>query len=173
MNIRWIILGFTGLLLGGVVVFLLWDRIVDGPFPHKSKGERFFAQRQPALDAFIERLNADDRVGKVTCYADEVWLEGSDDAPRVELSGERREEYLTLCRSAGVSTGWRHDGEYHLYMGGDRRNGRDFQIALVWHEQGIDEAVDCSSLSELGDTGECDIPLTDAWSIRYEWIPKL
>lgn len=159
-------------MLAGAIVFLLWDRIVDGPFPHKSKGMRYFAQRQSALDTFIERLNADDRVDRLICYEDEVWIDESDEGPRVQLAGTRLDEYLTLCRGAGVSTGWRLDRGFLFYMGADSRSDTSFQIALIWHESGTDDIVDCASLGDLDEIGKCDVPLNDTWTINYEWMPS-
>lgn len=148
------------------------DRINDGPFPQLSKGERFFDERESALNAYVHRLENDNQIEKAICYPDAVWIDESKDGPRIKLSGERLSEYLALCQEAGAAQTWRVDGGYLLYVGGDSRRGRDFNIALIWRPDKIDRSPTCSSVADLRDFGKCVVPLRGDWVIDYEWTPS-
>jgi len=152
--------------------FLFADRLIDGPFPLMSKGVRFFEEREPELNTYVHRLESDDQVGKVICYTDEVWIDESEDGPRIELGGQRLAEYLKLCQAAGAALTWRVDGGYLLYMGSDSRAGRDFNIAFIWRQSRADGPPACSSVLDLRDFGKCEVPLSDDWVLDYEWMPS-
>lgn len=149
----------------------LADRITDGPFPLLREGVRFFEEREPAMSAYVRRLEKDNQVGRALCYEEEVWIEESRNGPRIELSGQRLTEYLTLCHDAVASMVWRVDGGYLLYMGSDNRSGRQFDIAFIWRDNQIDRPHECSSVADLHDFGKCVVPLDGDWVLDYEWIP--
>lgn len=137
-----------------------------------SKGVRYFEEREPALTAYVHRLENDDQVEKVVCYTDEVWIDESEDGPRVELSDQRLTEYLELCHAAGAAQTWRLDNGYLVYMGADSRGGRDFNIAFIWRMSPADGPPECSSVMDLRDFGKCVVPLSNQWVLDYEWMPS-
>lgn len=145
--------------------------MADGPFPKLSQGIRYFEDHETAMNAWVRRLADDNQVEKLTCYANEVWIDESEDGPRIELSGERLTEYLTLCHDAGGHMTWRVDGGYLLYKGTDSRSGRDFNVAFIWRSREFDGAPECSAVVDLRDFGKCVVPLRDGWVLDYEWTP--
>ena len=151
---------------------MLKDRISDGPFPNLSKGIRYFEDREVAMNAWVRRLEGDNQVEKVSCYTDEVWIDESEDGPRIELSGQRLAEYLALCHDSGGYMTWRVDGGYLLYMGSESRSGRDFNVAFVWRYQEVEQAPECSTVINLRDFGKCVVPLGNGWVLDYEWTPS-
>ena len=155
-----------------MAAYFFADRFFDGPFPRLSQGMRFFEEREPALDAYVRRLDGDNEVEKVICYTDEVWVDESKGGPRIELSGQRLSEYLSLCQDSGASLTWRVDGGYLLHMGSDSRSNRDFNIAFIWRQNEVDSPPKCSTVDELRDFGRCVVPLADSWVLNYEWMPS-
>jgi len=154
------------------VAFFFSDRIADGPIPRLSQGVRFFEERESALNAYVRRLENDNQVAKVICYTDEVWIDESENGPRIELSGQRLKEYLALCQDSGAPMAWRVDGGYLLYIGSDSRSDRDFNIAFIWRDNEVDGPPECSSVVELRDFGKCVVSLSDTWVLDYEWMPS-
>jgi len=172
LNRRRVIISLVFLTIVAAAAFFFADRIADGPFPRLSQGVRFFEEREPALNAYVRRLENDNQVARVICYTDEVWIDESKNGPRTELGGQRLKEYLTLCQDSGASLTWRVDGGYLLYMGTDSRSGRDFNFAFIWQDNKVDGPPECSSVVELGDFGKCVVPLGDSWVLDYEWMPS-
>ena len=160
------------LLTVAAAAFFFADRIIDGPFPQLSKGVRFFEEREAALNAYVRRLDQDGQVGTVICHADEVWIDEPEDGSRIESSGQRLADYLTLCHAAGAALTWRIDGGYLLYVGADGRAGRNFNIALIWREGQAAGPPECSSVIDLRDFGKCVVRLDDDWVLDYEWVPS-
>lgn len=172
MTRRRIGISLAFLTIVSVAAFFFADRYFDGPFPRLSQGIRFFEEHEPALNAYVRRLEEDNQVERVICYTDEIWVDEAKGGPRVELSGQRLTEYLSLCQDSGASLTWRVDGGYLLYMGADSRSDRDFNFAFIWRKYDADSPPECSLVVELRDFGKCVVPLADSWVLNYEWMPS-
>ena len=159
------------LVVAGIVLLGFKDRIVDGPFPELSSGIRYFETHATALDAYVRHLEKDDRIERVTCLTDGVFVFDSTNSPVTDLSEHRLAEYLALCRDSGVGMAWRTDGGYLLQMGADSRSGRYFETAFVWRNGASGSPPECSLVTDLRDFGRCVVPLRDGWVIDYQWMP--
>lgn len=165
---------YLGLILLAVAAtgFFFAERLIDGPFPNLSKAKRFFDEYETALTAFVQRLESDHNVGRFVCYPDSVWIEGSEENPRIELTEEQQAEYLALCHAAKAAITWRVDGGYLVHAGSYRRQGRIFEVAFISREPGTGRRPLCSSVADLRDFGACIVPLRGDWVIDYEWRPS-
>ena len=153
-------LGLIALIAG--TGLLLKDRIADGPFPGLSQGMRYFDDNEVSMNAWVRRLESDRYAGSPCSTTEKRLCEKPKNQTSAEYSSDAVSDFMT----------WRVDGGYLLYVGFDRRYGRDFNVAYVWRERGLEVAPRCSSVANLRDFGKCIVPLRDGWVLDYEWTPS-
>ena len=107
MNRRRIAVSLVVLAVVLTTALFFSDRVIDGPFPQKSKGMRFFEEREAGLNALVRQLESNPNVEKIVCYGDDVRIQGADGGSTVARSDQRIEEYLRLCHAAGAAMTWR------------------------------------------------------------------
>lgn len=147
-------------------------------FPRQWEAELFFVYKRKSLDAFVDELVKHEKIQRASIYQGSVWanrgelLKPEELDSVFEITGELAASFRNLLKELGGRLHWKIDDGVLVHLTSASKFEKNFELAFIWRKNGSNER-ECKISQLEEELGECEITLSEKWSLNYTWHPQI